>query len=51
MALDPSDPETFEDDYDAEGLGAGDLFDPEYASESDRADQARVVELNEDDYR
>ncbi|HZX37870.1 MAG TPA: hypothetical protein VFF37_05960 [Streptomyces sp.] len=74
MPVDPTDPETFEDE---EGLGDAALdeevpeadaaeqhtdiqpehddpltdIDPETANEADAAEQARVVSLDEDDYR
>ncbi|AUG80675.1 hypothetical protein CFP65_6002 [Kitasatospora sp. MMS16-BH015] len=71
MPVDPTDPETFEDDeldaVDPEAPEADaaeqhtDLaptrdeplshVDPDTANEADRAEQARVVELDEDDYR
>ncbi|MBT2415064.1 hypothetical protein J7I94_31755 [Streptomyces sp. ISL-12] len=74
MAIDPSDPETFEDDaaQDTQDVGveAPDAdaaeqqtdiapvrddpltgVDPDRASEADLAEQARVVSLDEDDYR
>ncbi|OIJ63100.1 hypothetical protein [Streptomyces mangrovisoli] len=71
MAIDPTDPETFEDD-DATEVGVeapeGDAAeqqtvlapdrddpmtgaDPDRANEADLAEQARVVSLDEDDYR
>ncbi|MET7700814.1 MULTISPECIES: hypothetical protein [unclassified Streptomyces] len=71
MAVDPTDPETFDvkdrDALDTEAPEAdaaeqqADLTphdddpltggDPDNADEADRAEQARVVELNEDEYR
>ncbi|MER5640230.1 hypothetical protein ABT095_25205 [Kitasatospora sp. NPDC002227] len=71
MPVDPTDPETFEDDdlttADMEAPEAdaaeqhADLaphrdepltdIDPASANEADRAEQARVIELDEDDYR
>ncbi|GGU42406.1 hypothetical protein GCM10010211_01980 [Streptomyces albospinus] len=75
MRVDPTDPDTFEDeattanfaDIDVEAPEADaaeqhtDLAphrddtltggDPDTANEADRAEQARVVELNEDEYR
>ncbi|MCC3767255.1 hypothetical protein [Streptomyces sp. UNOC14_S4] len=72
MPVDPTDPETFEDDesgtasLDVEAPEAdaaeqhADLAphrdedltgDSDSADEADRAEQARVVELDEDDYR
>ncbi|MFI6209506.1 hypothetical protein ACIBAI_24455 [Streptomyces sp. NPDC051041] len=73
MAVDPTDPETFEDDatQDQEfGVEAPEVdaaeqhadiapdrddpligVDPDRASEADLAEQARIVSLDEDDYR
>ncbi|WP_329559339.1 hypothetical protein OG711_13465 [Streptomyces uncialis] len=76
MAVDPTDPETFEDTQESEQdpRGAADAeapeadteqhtelapeqddalpgSDPASAAEGDRAEQARVVALDEDDYR
>jgi len=71
MTVDPTDPETFEEEdpdaLDTEAPEAdaaeqqADLTphrddpltggDPDNADEADRAEQARVVELNEDEYR
>ncbi|MET7684104.1 hypothetical protein [Streptomyces sp. NPDC005423] len=73
MTVDPSDPETFEDESeDVTGLAVeapeGDAaeqraeltperddplpsVDPENANEADAVEQARVVSLDEDDYR
>ncbi|KJY44016.1 hypothetical protein VR41_00485 [Streptomyces sp. NRRL B-1568] len=74
MPVDPTDPDTFEEDdetedpeFDVEAPEAdaqeqhADVaphrdeplhhFDPAAANEADRAEQARVVELDEDDYR
>ncbi|RLU99367.1 hypothetical protein CTZ27_15645 [Streptomyces griseocarneus] len=73
MPVDPTDPDTFEDEdataaeFDVEAPEAdtaeqhADLAprrddplehgDPDSADEADRAEQARVVELDEDDYR
>ncbi|KOG46689.1 hypothetical protein [Streptomyces decoyicus] len=72
MRVDPTDPETFEEqsdaaEFDIEAPEAdtaeqyADLAprsdepltgtDPDEANEADRAEQARVVELNEDEYR
>ncbi|MBD0422288.1 hypothetical protein AB0L35_04420 [Streptomyces sp. NPDC052309] len=74
MAVDPTDPETFEDDevqeaeeFDVEAPTAdaaeqhADIapdrddsltgVEPDRASEADLAEQARVVALDEDDYR
>ncbi len=74
MPVDPTDPETFEEEDEAEAMEfdveapeadaaeqLADLFphpdevppeaDPDTANEADRAEQARVVELNEDEYR
>lgn len=72
MRVDPTDPDTFEDEestteYDVEAPEAdaaeqhADLApqsdesptgaDPDSANEADRAEQARVIELNEDEYR
>ncbi|MEU5208287.1 hypothetical protein [Streptomyces sp. NPDC020742] len=73
MRVDPTDPDTFEDDSDSatefdveapeadaaeqyadlaphrdEPLNGTDTYS---ANEADRAEQARVVELNEDEYR
>ncbi|MEZ0093581.1 hypothetical protein [Streptacidiphilus sp. EB129] len=72
MPVDPSDPETFQEDDDAAELSVetpeadaaeqhtdlrqdrdGPLtqVDPDAAREADAAEQARVVALDEDDYR
>ncbi|MCC3778724.1 hypothetical protein [Streptomyces sp. UNOB3_S3] len=76
MPVDPTDPDTFEEELDDEAVAMefdaetpeadaaeqhADLSphqddslahaDPDAANEADRAEQARVVELNEDDYR
>ncbi|WP_030264154.1 hypothetical protein [Streptomyces violens] len=71
MPVDPTDPDTFNEDeaaeIDAEAPEAdaqeqlADIApreddpltggDPDAANEADRAEQARVVELDEDDYR
>ncbi|MFH9421523.1 hypothetical protein [Streptomyces sp. NPDC017529] len=72
MPVDPTDPDTFEDEtdtteFDVEAPEADaaeqhtDLAqrrdepltgaDPDAADEADRAEQARVVDLDEDDYR
>ncbi|MPY63341.1 hypothetical protein [Streptomyces spongiae] len=71
MTVDPTDPETLDEQNDTEfGVEApeadaaeqhADLAphhddpltgaDPDSANEADRAEQARVVELDEDDYR
>ncbi|CAL9426245.1 hypothetical protein [Streptomyces werraensis] len=75
MAVDPTDPETFEEDEDvqegvefdveapevdaaeqqAEVRPQGDdpleEVDPDRANEADLVEQARVVQLDEDDYR
>lgn len=71
MPVDPTDPDTFDEDeateIDAEAPEAdaqeqlADVApqqddaltggDPDTANEADRAEQARVVELDEDDYR
>ncbi|MEV0601163.1 hypothetical protein AB0I82_17950 [Streptomyces sp. NPDC050315] len=71
MSVDPTEPDTFDEDeaaeIDAEAPEAdaqeqlADLApheddaltggDPDTANEADRAEQARVVELDEDDYR
>ena len=72
MAVDPTDPETFEDESGAAELGveapeddaAEQLaevtadredplteVDPDSANEADVIEQARVVAINEDDYR
>ncbi|MET7848926.1 hypothetical protein AB0D78_10750 [Streptomyces avermitilis] len=71
MAIDPTDPETFEDEGDIEldveapeGDAAEQLadiapeeddpltdVDPDRANEADLVEQARVVSLDEDDYR
>ncbi|MEU5423526.1 hypothetical protein ACFY1P_02145 [Streptomyces sp. NPDC001407] len=72
MTVDPSDPDTFEEEtdtseFDVEAPEAdaaeqhADItphrddplshIDPGAANEADRAEQARVVELDEDDYR
>lgn len=78
MAVDPTDPETFEEIEDSEGEGSATEFDVEApegdaaeqhrdltqqhdasltgantdrANEADLAEQARVVKLDEDDYR
>ncbi|MEV4431662.1 hypothetical protein [Streptomyces sp. NPDC049555] len=74
MPVDPTDPDTFEDEDEAEDMEFdveapeadaaeqhADIrpeedeplthIDPASASEADRAEQARVVELDEDDYR
>jgi hypothetical protein len=61
MTVDPSDPETFEDEsdtpFDVEAP-EDDItdeqptdLDPDKANEADVAEQARVVALDEDDYR
>ncbi|MFV0133775.1 hypothetical protein ACLGIH_11140 [Streptomyces sp. HMX87] len=73
MAVDPTDPETFEDEtqeaqeFDVEAPDADAAeqqapvapdrdepltrLDPDRANEADLAEQARVVSLDEDDYR
>ncbi|MGX5184323.1 hypothetical protein ACWKT5_16225 [Streptomyces avermitilis] len=73
MAIDPTDPETFENEVDSEaeldveapeGDAAEQLADiapeeddpltdvnPDRANEADLVEQARVVSLDEDDYR
>ncbi|WP_171170776.1 hypothetical protein [Streptomyces sp. I05A-00742] len=73
MPVDPTDPDTFEDeDVDVTEIGVEDPeadaaeqhadvapardespedFDPDAANAADVAEQARVVELDEDDYR
>ncbi|MGW1376780.1 hypothetical protein ACWD6P_21265 [Streptomyces sp. NPDC002446] len=72
MRVDPTDPDTFEDeseapefDVEAPEADAAEQYadleahrdepltgtDPDTANEADRAEQARVVELNEDEYR
>jgi len=61
MTVDPSDPETFEDEsatpFDAEAPEDDTTdeqptdVDPSKANEADVAEQARVVPLDEDDYR
>ncbi|GAB2725174.1 hypothetical protein [Streptomyces bullii] len=74
MAVDPTDPETFEDDDAQEvqefGVEAPEVdaaeqhadikpdrddpltqVDPDRANEADLAEQARIVALDEDDYR
>ena len=61
MTVDPSDPETFEDESDTpfdveapEDDTTGEQptdVDPSKANEADVAEQARVVALDEDDYR
>ncbi|GHE95819.1 hypothetical protein AB0K66_21115 [Streptomyces werraensis] len=75
MAVDPTDPETFEEDEDVqEGVEFGveapevdaaeqqaevrpqeddplEEVDPDRANEADLVEQARVVQLDEDDYR
>ncbi|MEJ8650449.1 hypothetical protein WKI65_20680 [Streptomyces sp. MS1.AVA.3] len=72
MRVDPTDPETFEEqsdaaefDIEAPEADAAEQYadlaprsdepltgaDPDEANEADRAEQARVVELNEDEYR
>jgi hypothetical protein len=74
MAVDPTDPETFEDeevrevrefDVEAPEVDAAEQqadvrpdrddpltgLDPDRASEADLAEQARIVALDEDDYR
>lgn len=71
MTVDPTDPETLDEqadtEFDVEAPEAdaaeqhADLaphrddpltgLDPDSANEADRAEQARVVELDEDDYR
>ncbi|MGD3107774.1 hypothetical protein [Streptomyces sp. YGL11-2] len=74
MRVDPTDPDTFEDDSSTVTLTEIDVEAPEAdaaeqhtdlaphrdeplggmeysANEADRAEQARVVELNEDEYR
>ncbi|WP_441249382.1 hypothetical protein [Kitasatospora sp. McL0602] len=71
MSVDPTDPDTFEDEepaeFDVEAPEADAAeqhtdvsqrrddklngLDPDTANEADRAEQARVVELDEDDYR
>ncbi|MEF3115855.1 hypothetical protein [Streptomyces chrestomyceticus] len=72
MPVDPTDPDTFEDETDASEIDVeapeadaaeqqADLsphrddpltgIDPGSADEADRAEQARVVDLDEDDYR
>ncbi|UQA93240.1 hypothetical protein [Streptomyces halobius] len=72
MPVDPTDPDTFEDeatatdiDVEAPEADAAEQHtelapqrdeapagaDPDSANEADRAEQARVVELNEDEYR
>lgn len=61
MTVDPSDPATFEDEsdtpFDVEAP-EDDItdeqptdLDPDKANEADVAEQARVVDLDEDDYR
>lgn len=72
MRVDPTDPDTFEDEsdaaeFDVEAPEADTAeqytelapnedepltgIDPDSANEADRIEQARVVELNEDEYR
>ena len=61
MTVDPSDPETFEDEsdtpFDVEAPEDDPTdeqptdLDPGKANEADVAEQARVVDLDEDDYR
>ncbi|MEU4208829.1 hypothetical protein AB0F13_02290 [Streptomyces sp. NPDC026206] len=72
MPVDPTDPDTFEEEVDATEIDVeapeadaaeqhADLaprhddpqsdIHPDTANEADRAEQARVVELDEDDYR
>ncbi|WP_030024618.1 hypothetical protein [Streptomyces monomycini] len=72
MPVDPTDPDTFEDETDASEIDVeapeadaaeqhADLaphhdqpltgIDPSAANEADVAEQARVVDLDEDDYR
>jgi hypothetical protein len=72
MAVDPTDPETFEEEREAAEFGVeapevdaaeqrADIapdrddpladVDPDRASEADLIEQARVVSLDEDDYR
>ncbi|WP_405973922.1 hypothetical protein OG496_36490 [Streptomyces sp. NBC_00988] len=62
MTVDPSDPETFEDEsdtpYDVEAPEDDTTadeqptdVDPSKANEADVVEQARVVSLDEDDYR
>ncbi|WP_405990928.1 hypothetical protein [Streptomyces sp. NBC_00986] len=61
MTVDPSDPETFEDEsdtpFDVEAPEDDPTdeqptdLDPAKANEADVAEQARVVALDEDDYR
>ncbi|MFE7546067.1 hypothetical protein [Streptomyces platensis] len=72
MRVDPTDPDTFEDESDATEFDveapeadAAEQYadvtphrdeppatvDPDSANEADRAEQARIVELNEDEYR
>ncbi|GCD43204.1 hypothetical protein [Streptomyces paromomycinus] len=72
MPVDPTDPDTFEDEAGASEIDVeapeadaaeqqADLSphrddpltgaDPDSADEADRAEQARVVDLDEDDYR
>lgn len=55
MHIDPTDPETFEAEPDADLAPHHDdrLFgsDPDSANEADRVEQARVVELHDDEYR
>ncbi|MFH8569193.1 hypothetical protein [Streptomyces sp. NPDC017993] len=45
MPVDPTDPATFEDETDAYEHGVG------AANDADLAEQARVVDLDEDEYR
>ncbi|CAL9574687.1 hypothetical protein SUDANB176_04911 [Streptomyces sp. enrichment culture] len=75
MAVDPTDPETFEEDEDVRGDQEFDVeapevdaaeqqaevrpdrddpltgVDPDRANEADLVEQARIVSLDEDDYR
>ncbi|WP_407547821.1 hypothetical protein QOM21_02380 [Streptomyces sp. Pv4-95] len=45
MPVDPTDPATFEDEADVDEYGVG------AADDADMAEQARVVDLDEDEYR
>jgi hypothetical protein len=45
VPVDPTDPATFEDETDVNGYGVG------TANDADLAEQARVVDLDEDEYR